>query len=194
MHLRLAPCWLGRLLALTLAGGRACVIWCVPRMRWLAPSPLSRSHRAAPRAQLCLTLQTTGPGVWQTGALNQRPTSSGQAYWWDDRPPPPPPTFSCYRGWDSSHYDQVMSTWMQKPLHADLHPTVRHFGRCPRGRGCFIGSDADSRLVRSHSIFSASFAQLCEVNCSNISPAYNETQWCVTMELSEIGSDSSPVE
>jgi len=52
------------------------------------------------------------------------PQSSGQAYWWDNRPPPPPPIYSCYRGWDSSHYDQVMGTFMQKPLHADLRSTM----------------------------------------------------------------------
>lgn len=52
------------------------------------------------------------------------PTDSGRGYWWDDRPPPPPPTYSCYRGWDSSHYDQVMGTFMKKPLRADLHPTL----------------------------------------------------------------------
>lgn len=49
--------------------------------------------------------------------------------------------------------------------------------------------------IRSHSIFlPLALAQMCEGNCSNISSAYNETQWCVMMELSEIGSDSSPVE
>jgi hypothetical protein len=33
----------------------------------------------------------------------------------------------------------------------------------------------------------ASGTQLCESNCSNISSAYNATQWCITMQLSEIG-------
>jgi hypothetical protein len=65
-------------------------------------------------------------GIHQAGTQNSipLPTDSGRGNWWDDRPPPPPPTYSCYRGWDSSHYDQVMGTLMQKPLHADLHPTV----------------------------------------------------------------------
>ena len=71
--------------------------------------------------------------------------------WWDKRPPPPPPVYSCYRGWDSSHYDRVMGAFMLKPLHADRHATA------------------------------------CESNCTNIGPGYNETTWCVTMRLTDIG-------
>jgi len=64
-------------------------------------------------------------GTPRTGAP-PIPTSSNNPYWWDVRPPPPPPTYSCYRGWDSSHYDSVMGAFLQKPLHDDLHPTVTH--------------------------------------------------------------------